>query len=142
MSYAMSITRIVLSSPDKGRLQHGGEAYPAAPRSAYPFQLPSRKGPAMMDISGKTATVTGAAPGIGGDGRSCPRPYKNDSAGHRGARLIHAVAHCRIKDSSRPLSRFYYCVQTATPSVFTQPGPFAAICHRAQASDENRTFRP
>ena len=26
----------------------------------------------MMDITGKTAIVTGAAPGIGGDGQSCP----------------------------------------------------------------------
>jgi hypothetical protein len=34
ISYAMSITRIVLSSPDKCRLQHSGEGYPATTRSA------------------------------------------------------------------------------------------------------------
>jgi NAD(P)-dependent dehydrogenase (short-subunit alcohol dehydrogenase family) len=28
----------------------------------------------MMDISGKTAIVTGAAPRIGGGGRSCSKP--------------------------------------------------------------------
>jgi len=54
---------------------------------------------------------------------SCPRPCENDSAGHRGARLLHAVNHGGIKDSRRPLLRFYYCVLTATLSVFTQPGP-------------------
>jgi hypothetical protein len=49
------------------------------------------------------------------------RPCENVSAGHQGARLIQALRRGRIKDSSRPLRRFYYCAQTATPSVFTQP---------------------
>jgi hypothetical protein len=49
---------------------------------------------------------------------------ENDSADHRGARLIHAVHHARIKDSSRRLLGFYYCALPATLSVFTRAGPF------------------
>jgi hypothetical protein len=41
--------------------------------------------------------------------------------------LIHAVNHVRIKDSSRPPLRFYYCAPTAIPSVLTQPGPITDL---------------
>ncbi len=55
------------------------------------------------------------------------RPCENDFADHLDARLIHAVHHARIKDSPKPLLRFYYCALTATLSVFTQPGSIPAV---------------
>src|SRR5947207_15450241 len=58
---------------------------------------------------------------IVGNWSSCPRPCENVSAGHRCARLIQALHHGRIKDSSRPLLRFHYCVATVAPGVhFTE----------------------
>jgi hypothetical protein len=57
------------------------------------------------------------------EGRSCPRPRENHSAGHLRARLIQTGCHSRIKDSPRPRFRFYCCVRAKARSVFTQPGP-------------------
>jgi len=57
----------------------------------------------------------------------CPRLCKNDSAGQLGATLIQTIHCARIKDSRTARSRFYCCVMTTAPSVFTQPGPFSVI---------------
>src|SRR6266702_3677260 len=59
------------------------------------------------------------------DGGLCPRLCKNDSSGQLGATLIQTVPCARIKDSRTAPPRFYCCVMTAVPSVFTQPGPGA-----------------
>ena len=73
-------------------------------------------------------------------GKECPRPCKNDSAGHRGARLMHAAAHCRIKDSSRPLSRFYLRTNRDSQRFHTAWPPklpfSAALWGRAQLDEE------
>ena len=85
---------------------------------------------AFVRMAGNGATPL--LPGAPAKVSSPPRLCENDFADHRGASLIHAVHHARIKDSPRPLLRFYYCALTATLSVFTQPGPEGAIrgrCH-------------
>jgi hypothetical protein len=66
----------------------------------------------------------------------------NDFADHRGARLIRAVRRERMKDSPRPLLRFYYCAPTATLSVFTRPGPLAALPGQPNDRLDVVRFRP
>ncbi len=72
-----------------------------------------------------------------GNRSSCPRLCKNDSAGQLGATLIQTIHCARIKDSRTARSRFYCCVMTTAPSVFTHPGPISAI-HRSPEDGSSR----